>query len=1034
MNISPRFLQNNGLSEEKKNFYENLASRYSKISLDYMKKTSHEHPNFSKKVLNWFFSQSEETRMLLCSVENKKCTNTIHEAYSYLLKHPNGVKFRFLEEEEEKFKLKAITDDYNKYFLQNDYNRYSSYNNDYYYNKNPYTNNMTLKALKNQDKEFLKNIIFYQSESPIEDKKNYNSYFTLDKNFLKNEELFRHCCNMLSYNNFLSAPVMIKKDMQNKTIFSFELPFWITNEIKVINQKKNFNYEDEDNYTYNNGEISNGGYYSLSQYCLALIEQALCVRYVIYNKNKNMKEIISSIYLSDLLAKKDLMMNFMNSLDFDKEKFYEKFEIDEINITLFYDENIENFIKEKNIIKNIDNICDDNESIEYSDRYKEAKINLNIFENENIFAGFYDLYENDIKKINRALINNITFFGVEDLFNYKDFWKRLIFDKIYDEYSKKICDDLIMDDEKKAKKKKKKKKKNNNENKININEIKENNEENKKYIYNFIKNYIFDKLNKKLNELLEKSNINTIKKNNKKEKEFFLYQPTKKKEKKKTNNKKHKNTNSKTKENILTNIIDDSKNDNIININITNKNENKIEDNFGNNNKIINPESKKEYKEDMKDINTINTINIEYSNEKDEKDDNINISSIKNFKSNFTPTKNTNTNVSINSIEIQSHINSFTVSSSANNSSTSSDSLNFKLNSNLYNNDIYDNNNLFVVHQNPMIISYQKFYKLTNDIIDFVANMESLLTIIREIKMEIKKHFEGIIKKVYDDAKIEMYGSSLYKLDIETSDLDLSISTQKNNNLEYLVTYLINNNEDKKYLNINFISTASIPIIKLEVDFLKLNSKKFNEFNKKLINNEYYNLCIKNNFYNDTYIIKVDISLNSINYKQLNFIEKGIKQYPQIIHLIKLLKKLLLYKHMNNSYKGGMSSYCLFLMIYSYLKMYSTFYPNNSIDNNYGSILIGFLFNYVMCIDFKYTIINPLLNNPFKILNYPLETVPIIIEPTTQKNAGKNIYRIFDVVNTLNEIYRDIYIILKKEYSDDDNYIYELFKHYIEKG
>ena len=87
-----------------------------------------------------------------------------------------------------------------------------------------------------------------------------------------------------------------------------------------------------------------------------------------------------------------------------------------------------------------------------------------------------------------------------------------------------------------------------------------------------------------------------------------------------------------------------------------------------------------------------------------------------------------------------------------------------------------------------------------------------------------------------------------------------------------------------------------------------------------------------------------------------------------------------------------------------------------------------------MCIDFKYTIINPLLNNPFKILNYPLETVPIIVEPTTQKNAGKNIYRIFDVVNTLNEIYRDIYIILKKEYSDDDNYIYELFKHYIEKG
>ena len=58
----------------------------------------------------------------------------------------------------------------------------------------------------------------------------------------------------------------------------------------------------------------------------------------------------------------------------------------------------------------------------------------------------------------------------------------------------------------------------------------------------------------------------------------------------------------------------------------------------------------------------------------------------------------------------------------------------------------------------------------------------------------------------------------------------------------------------------------------------------------------------------------------------------------------------------------------------------------------------------------------------------------MIIEPTTKKNAGKNIYRIFDVVNTLNEIYRDIYIVIKKDYNEDDNYIYELFKHYIENG
>ena len=78
--------------------------------------------------------------------------------------------------------------------------------------------------------------------------------------------------------------------------------------------------------------------------------------------------------------------------------------------------------------------------------------------------------------------------------------------------------------------------------------------------------------------------------------------------------------------------------------------------------------------------------------------------------------------------------------------------------------------------------------------------------------------------------------------------------------------------------------------------------------NDKLINNDYYKLCIKNNFYTDTNIIKVDITLNSINYHQLNFINQGINQFPQITYLIRIIKKLLIYKHMSNSYKGGMSS------------------------------------------------------------------------------------------------------------------------------
>ena len=137
-------------------------------------------------------------------------------------------------------------------------------------------------------------------------------------------------------------------------------------------------------------------------------------------------------------------------------------------------------------------------------------------------------------------------------------------------------------------------------------------------------------------------------------------------------------------------------------------------------------------------------------------------------------------------------------------------------------------------------------------------------------------------------------------------------------------------------------------------------------------------------------------------------------------------------KNMNNSYKGGMSSYCLFLIMYSYIKMQGNFYTNNNNDFNYGSLLIGFLFHYVMCIDFKCTIINPCLNNPFIISSCPIETIPTIIEPTTMKNAGKNIYKILDVVNVFNEIYRDIFIVIKEDNDKNENLIYKLFKKYLE--
>jgi len=259
MNIPHKYLINNGLSESKKKFYEKLTSSYKRAYSEYRKKNM---TDFNKKVINWLFSQNEETRMILCSVENKKYTNTIHEAFTFYEQNSKDIKFIITDEDDldgEKFKLEK-TSFYEYATYENNYN-----NNSYSDYRHTYQEKNNFEKIRNI---FLDNIVFYQCESPVDDINNYSNYFTLDPKFLNNEEIFRNECNELSDWHFLSSPIMTKKEVQSKAnILSFELPNWISND---NNENNNTN---EENYCKKK-------YFSLAQYMLALIEQVLSIRYL----------------------------------------------------------------------------------------------------------------------------------------------------------------------------------------------------------------------------------------------------------------------------------------------------------------------------------------------------------------------------------------------------------------------------------------------------------------------------------------------------------------------------------------------------------------------------------------------------------------------------------------------------------------------------------------------------------------------------------------------------------------------------------
>ena len=131
----------------------------------------------------------------------------------------------------------------------------------------------------------------------------------------------------------------------------------------------------------------------------------------------------------------------------------------------------------------------------------------------------------------------ISFIHITQLFTYDDFFCREIFQIIYDDYSKKIAEDLmennisdkelIEDFEKKKRKKKKKKKK----------KEKEDNENKNLKIKNLVFEIIDNAFNLGIETEKNKNSITNINNDNQSDKKenklFFLYETIKKNKKKK---------------------------------------------------------------------------------------------------------------------------------------------------------------------------------------------------------------------------------------------------------------------------------------------------------------------------------------------------------------------------------------------------------------------------------------------------------------------------------------------------------------------
>ena len=282
------------------------------------------------------------------------------------------------------------------------------------------------------------------------------------------------------------------------------------------------------------------------------------------------------------------------------------------------------------------------------------------------------------------------------------------------------------------------------------------------------------------------------------------------------------------------------------------------------------------------------------------------------------------------------------------------------------------------------------FSKLSSEIEIYNTNV-----INNNLKLEpIKKKFLEKLDKIIKDNLIQTYnidlinfGSFTTNLSIEGSDIDILIKYKpiknKNTFVSDLISILYQNN--KEFDDIKAITTASVPIIKLQFDIKQFMNIKYIE--------DYLD-------YDDLYKLKFDITFkesdlynNNVN-KTIDFVNKSIIDFPSIKEIVLLMKRYFKKIKLNKSYLGGLSSYSLFLMVLAFLKL-----KNYSKDFSIGKQFYDFI-EWYSFFNFSEYYINVNELNPFiKINELNKNDKIIIIDPINQSNVAKSSFKLEEIKN-----------------------------------
>ncbi|XP_062091560.1 uncharacterized protein LOC133797618 isoform X2 [Humulus lupulus] len=173
----------------------------------------------------------------------------------------------------------------------------------------------------------------------------------------------------------------------------------------------------------------------------------------------------------------------------------------------------------------------------------------------------------------------------------------------------------------------------------------------------------------------------------------------------------------------------------------------------------------------------------------------------------------------------------------------------------------------------------------------------------------------------------------------------------------------------------------------------------------------------------DSISVRLDISFKSPSHTGLQtteLVKELTEHFPAAMPLALVLKQFLADRSLDQSYSGGLSSYCLSLLITRFLQ--HEHHLGRPINQNFGSLLMDFLYFFGNVFDPRQMRISVRGSGIYIKRERGCSIDPIHIDdplfPTN--NVGRNCFRIHQCIKA----FSDAYIILEKELaslSDDDD-------------